>query len=89
MTVEYKFTEQWIKDAMRVVGETYKLGSNITNTGRGKRLFAQMIPDEYKEVADRMIERCRYQYSHNTYEVKMTAEEIIAIRYLVDYVMAL
>lgn len=89
MRVEYKFTEEEIKKAMRLVGETYKLGSHITETGRGKRLFADMIPPEYRQAAVDMVERCKYQYSHNTYEVKMTVDEIVALRYLVDYVMAL
>lgn len=89
MKIEYKFTEDGIKDAMKVVGETYKLGSAPTNTGRGKRLFAQMIPDNYKDLANKVIDRCKYQYSHNTYEVSMSADEIAVLRYLVDYVMAL
>lgn len=89
MKVEYKFTEKEIKDAMRFVGETYKLGSRPTETGRGRRLFADMIPPEYRQAAEDMVERCRYQYSHNSYEVKMTADEIVALRYLVDYCGAL
>ena len=89
MTIEYKFNEEGIKKAMELVGETYRLGSKPTETGRGRRLFADMIPPEYRQAAEDMVERCRYQHIHHSYEVKMTADEIVALRYLVDYVMAL
>ena len=88
MEIKYEFSpEEVIKD-MQVVGETYKLGSRPTETGRGRRLFHTMIPDEYKETALKLVDRCKYAYSHGLRNnVTMTSEEIVALKLLVKYVM--
>ena len=90
MKVKYEFTADEISRHMRVIGETYKLGSRITETGRGRRLFHSMIPDEYKATALKLVDKCKHVYSHGIKEsVALSAEEYVALRYLVDYVMSL
>jgi len=90
MQIVYKMTNEEIGRHMKVIGETYKLGSNPTNTGRGKRLYAQIMPEHLRDSADKMIDRCKYVYSHGIKtDIEMTAEDIEVLHYLIQYVMSL
>lgn len=90
MEVAYKFKASEVIQHMNYVGECFKLGSQPAKTGRGKRLYAEMIPAEYEEDARKMIERCRHTYSCGIKnDVEMSSRDCTVLFLLCNYVSAL
>ena len=90
MEVMYKMTPNEVEGRMRLIGETYKLGSGITKTGRGRRLYASIIPDRLDDRAKKMIEMCKYVYSHGaSSDLMFTLEDIEVLDLLARYCMRL
>ena len=87
MQVMYVFTPDEVIEQMRYIGEIYKLGSRPMDTGRAKRLYATTMSDLNQNVVEKMVERCKYAYAHGLKEnITMTAEEVVVLRRLVDFV---
>lgn len=90
MEIEYRFTPDELRKELRLIGETYRLGSKPTETIKGKRLYAQMIPSELENEAEYIIKKAKYEYSNGLKEdMALTSKQLIALRKLVDYCMAL
>ena len=88
MKVIYEFTpNEWIVPAMKFVGEIYKLGSHPMETGKAKRLYQELMSDLDPDLVTKMIDRCKYAYSHVLREnIILTAEELVVLRRLEDLV---
>lgn len=90
MKIVYKFEPEEIREDLMLIGETYKLGSKPTETDRGKRLYAKMIPADMQDDAQAMIEKAKYVYSHGLKaDTELTPKQIVAIKELVKYCLAL
>ena len=90
MTILYRFEPEEIESTMRLIGETFKLGSHLTETGRGKRLLKEMLSDCSKTVAEDLVSSCKYVYSHGMNGPRdFTSEELIVLRHLMQYCLAL
>lgn len=84
MTVEYTFTPDELLHHMRFIGETFKLGSNTTQTGRGRRLYASIVGDDIH--AKSVIDMCKRCYTHGRKEdITLTGDEILSLRKLITY----
>ena len=84
MTVKYTFTPDELLQHMRFIGETFKLGSNITQTGRGKRLYASIVGDD--PYAKSVIDMCKRCYTHGRKDnITLSGEEILSLRKLIAY----
>ena len=90
MEIKYEFSPEEISRHMMVIGETFKLGSKPTEIGRGRRLFQSMIPEQDREIALRLADKCKYVYSHGLgNKISMTSDEIRVLRKLLRYVKML
>ena len=90
MEIIYRMSAGEIEQDMRLVGETYKLGSGKTNTMRGRRLFDEIVPAKYIERARDIVNDCKYVYSHGMRQPRdFTVEDIAVLKYLVEYCMKL
>lgn len=84
MNVIYELQPSELHRHFELIKETFARG--IVKTGRGKRLYQQIIPKEYRAQAEKVIEMSRTKLKNPR---QMTADEILAMRYLIDYCMSL
>ena len=90
MEIIYRFKPEEVKDDFMLIGETYRMGSKPTETGRGKRLYAQMIPIDMQADAQTIIEKAKYAHSHGLKaDIELTPRQIVVIKELVKYCLAL
>lgn len=69
-----------------LISETFRRGSRITQTGRGKRLYESIISEQYREDAKRLVSLCKIE-SPAVRDKEFTVEEIIALKMLEKYCM--
>ena len=91
MEILYSFAPIELSQDFRFIGETFKLGSQKTKTGRGRRLYESYIVTKgYDEDAVELINKAKYVYSHGLHEnITLTARQIVVLRELVKYCMEL
>lgn len=91
MQIQYSFSPNELIDNFRLIGETFKLGSNKVNTGRGKRLYESCIVSKgYDEDAVELINKAKYAHSHGLRnDIQLTAKQIVVMNALVKYCMEL
>ncbi len=90
MEIVYKFSPSEVMKDFCLISETYRLGSKPTETGRGKRLYKQMIDPENEEMARELIEKARYAHAHGLKnDVELTSKQILVLKQLVNYCMTL
>lgn len=84
MNVIYELEPSELHRHFELIKETF--ARSIVETGRGRRLYQQIIPEEYREQAEKVIDMSRRELRKSR---QMTADEILAMSYLVDYCMSL
>ena len=73
-----------IKNELRLISETYKRGSNPTQTFRGKRIFAEIFANDNIDMVNDVLKRVR-QFTHKQNELQLTPTELSIFYKLVDY----
>jgi len=86
--VEYrlKMSAKDYNNLKNLISETFRRGSRITQTGRGKRLYNEMIPECYREDAERIIRNCRI-LAPAVEDKLLTVEEVRILELLEIYCM--
>lgn len=91
MEIKYAFKPCEVIEDFKLIGETFKLGSNVTKTGRGRRLYKDLISDKgYDEIAEGLIDKAKYIHSHGLVnDTVLTKEQIVVLKQLVIYCVGL
>lgn len=92
MEIVYRFSPEEVRQDLMLIGETFKLGSNPTKTGRGKRLFNTLIQSNGvdEDELNHIIDKAKFVHSHGMKNsVELTLEQVRLIKLLVAYCMEL
>lgn len=90
MEIRYKFKAEELKKDLTLIGETFSMGSKPTKTGRGKRLYAEMIPTDMEEDAQMIITKGKHAFTNGLREdIELTSRQILVLKKLVNYCLAL
>lgn len=89
MEIQYSFKPDEVMQDFKLIGETFM--RNIVRTGRGKRMYQQMIVDKgYDEDAKELIAKGKYAYSQGLKsDVVLTSQQIRVLKELVIYCVGL
>lgn len=89
MKIVYKVSAEEIGPMIRFIGETFKLGSNPANTGRGKRLWNDILGTREQEASE-WVTKCKRWYSKGVpEEIELTYRDLDTLRKLERYCYSL
>ncbi len=91
MEIQYSFKPEEVICDFKLIGETFMLGSQKVKTGKGKRMYTQLITSKgYDDIAVELINKARYAYTHGLKnDVVLTSQEIRVLKELVIYCVGL
>lgn len=91
MEIQYSFKPEEIIEDFKLIGETFKLGSQKVKTGKGKRMYAKLISSKgYDALAEELINKAKYIHGHGLKnDVVLTISQIRVLKELVVYCVGL